>query len=423
MSHENLEQNSTRASKSGRIWLRRFGFITFSGILVLAAVGAYYSTEIKRLHALLTLYEEESIAENFRSMDKMIDSKPVWHGGDTWEFERGQASLPETFTFDGEKVNVREFLEYTQTTGLAVLHNDQLVFEEYYLGNTESTPNLSMSVAKSFVSALVGIAIEEGHIENLMDPVTKYVPALKDSGYDGVPLKHVLQMSSGIRFNEEYGDFDSDINRMGRMMAFNLPIDEFVASLENEREPGTYNQYVSMDTQVLGMVLREATGKDFTSYFEEKLWKPVGMEADAYWLVDSTQMELVFFGLNCVLRDYARLGQLYLHNGRRGDQQIVPASWVTDSVTPDAPHLQPGDNPLSQFKEGYGYQWWLPAEPDGDYLAIGVYNQFIYVHPKHNIVVAKNSANSHYIEDDYISEAQSIEFFRAIVDKLIAKTE
>jgi CubicO group peptidase (beta-lactamase class C family) len=138
-------------------------------------------------------------------------------------------------------------------------------------------------------------------------------------------------MSSGIRFNENYGEFLSDINRLGRAIAFDSSLDEFVASLKRERTPGTFHQYVSMDTQVLGMLLRETTGETIASYLESRIWKKLGMESDAYWLVDRNGMELAFGGLNAVLRDYARLGQLYLNEGEWEGQQIVPAAWVRAS--------------------------------------------------------------------------------------------
>jgi len=140
--------------------------------------------------------------------------------------------------------------------------------------------NISWSVGKSFVSALVGIAIEEGYIESIQIPVSDYVPELKGTGYDGVSLKDVLQMSSGVRFNEDYDDFFSDIKRMGRVIAMGDSINEFAASLEREREPGTFNHYVSMDTQVIGMVLKATTGKDLSLYLEEKIWKKIGMQSE-----------------------------------------------------------------------------------------------------------------------------------------------
>lgn len=397
-----------------KIWLRRAVLALGALVIAAGAAFAFYFDEIRRLRAVMGLFEPANIVENFQSTTEIFDYTTVRAGDDVWELARGEASLPETFAFGDETMNVQEFLDYTQTLGLIVIHDDAIVFEEYYRGSTESTRHISWSVSKSFTSALLGIAVAEGRIEDVTDPVTKYAPMLAESGYNNVPIKHVLQMSSGIRFNEDYGDFNSDINRMGRMMALNSPIDDFVLSLENEREPGTLNHYVSMDTQVLAMVLREATGQTLTSNLEEKVWRPAGMEADAYWLVDVNRMELAFGCLNAVLRDYARFGLLYLHHGRRGDEQIVPEAWIEASLTPDGSHLQPGDDVTSTEDFGYGYQWWIPPKPEGDFLAIGVYNQFIYVHPAHNVVIAKNSANIHYVEEDYISEPQHVELFRAI---------
>lgn len=385
-------------------------------LLLLAGLTAYvYRDTFWRFRSALTLFAPEHIVENFRSMETLFTASVVHHGEDVWPLPKGPAiTLPESFEFGGDTLDVAHFLEYTATTGLIVLHEGRVVFEAYYRGETPDTRHISWSVAKSFTSALVGIALEEGHLDNITDPVTKYVPMLAESGYDGVPLEHVLQMTSGIRFDEDYGDFYSDINRMGRMIALNTSIDDFVMSLENDIPSGTELNYVSMDTQVLGMVLREATGHDLTTLLEEKLWKPAGMEADATWLVDVNGMELVFGGLNAVLRDYARFGLLYLNEGRRGNYPIVPAAWVRASTTPQAAYVMPGDDVTTNEEFGYGYQWWIPARPEGDYLAIGIYDQYIYVHPRHRVVIAKTSANAHYEDDAQISEAQSVALFRTI---------
>ena len=142
------------------------------------------------------------------------------------------------------------------------------------------------------------------------------------------------------------------------------------------------------------------------------------MESDAYWLLDSNGMELAFGGLNAVLRDYARFGLLYLNEGRWADEQIVPPTWIQASITPDAPHLQPGDNPASSGVLGYGYQWWIPQEPDGDYLAIGIYNQFIYIYPRYGVVIAKSSAYPDYNRDGYEKGLESIAVFRTMASFL-----
>ena len=195
-----------------------------------------------------------------------------------------------------------------------------------------------MSVAKSFISAAIGIAVDEGLID-IERTVTDYLPELEGSAYDNVDVKDVLQMSSGAAWNEDYSDPDSDINRMGRLMALGGSSLEFAASLHRDFEPGTYNRYNSMDTQVLGLMLAAATEQSVTDYLESKLWHPLGMESDAYWLTDDLGVELAFFGLNATARDYAKLGELFRNQGKWGDVQIVSGDWVHASTTPDAPHL------------------------------------------------------------------------------------
>ena len=168
----------------------------------------------------------------------------------------------------------------------------------------------------------------------------------------------------------------------------------------------------------LSMVLREVTGKTVAEYMEEKLWKKIGTESDGYWLIDNKGVEIVFGCFNAVLRDYARFGQLYLNNGKCNDEAVVPAEWVKGSVTPDAPHLQPGVNPLSYWVLGYGYQWWIPQNPEGDFLAVGVAGQYIYVHPAYGLVIAKSSAYGAYKKDGKDKVLQTIEMFRAIAKSL-----
>lgn len=371
-----------------------------------------------RVINVMTLFDEDVLVQRFRAMDSIFETVPVHHGGSAHPFERKPGTLPLTYQYEGQTKTVESFLDQTWTTGLIVILDEKIVYESYYRGNTVNSKVISWSVAKSFVSALVGIAVEEGAIRDIHEPITDYVPQLRGSGYDGVAIKDILQMSSGIQFNEDYGDFWSDINRLGRAIAFDTSLDEFVASLERAHTPGTYNHYVSMDTQVLGMLLREATGQTLAKYLESRLWQPLGMESNAYWLVDKNGMELAFGGLNAVLRDYARFGVLYLNEGRWRNKQLLPVQWVRASVTPDAPHLQPGANAASSWVLDYGYQWWIPQRPDGDYLAIGIYNQFIYVYPRYTVVIAKSSAYPHYNFDGDDKELETIAVFRAIATHL-----
>ncbi len=313
-------------------------------LLFLVVMAGVYRRELRRVVQVLRLFEPSVVVENFRSMDGVFQTAHVGRSQAVHEFDRSLVRLPESYEYRGEVKSLEELLGETWTTGLIVLLDGRMAFERYYRGNSHQSKVISWSVAKSLVSALVGIAIEEGQIKNVLEPITDYVPMLRETGYDGVSLKDVLQMSSGIGFDENYGDFFSDINRMGRAMALGSSIEGFVASLRREREPGTYNHYVSMDTQVLAMVLRRATGENLSSYLESRIWQRIGTESDAYWLVDSDGVALAFGGFNAALRDYARFGQLYLQEGEWNGERIVSEDWVRRSVTPDAPHLQPGEN-------------------------------------------------------------------------------
>ena len=383
------------------------------------SLGVINQERLGRLYAAVTLFEADKITGHFLNMDHTFTSREVQRSGEIFPLPVNDTpvDLPVSFDFDGQPLDVEGFLQVTGTNGLLILQNDEILFEQYFQGHNPEQRHISWSVAKSFTSALLGIAVEEGHIKSIQEPVTNYLPILKGSGYDGVSIKDVMQMSSGVKFNEDYGDFHSDINRMGRIFAMNGPLDEFVAGLVREREPGTVNHYVSMDTQVLGMVLAAATQTSVTQYMEEKLWSKLGVEQNAYWLIDSKGMEMTFGGLNVTLRDYARFGRLYLNYGNWNGEQIVPRQWVEDSWTMDAPHLLPKEkSPETGLGWGYGYQWWIPAE--GEYMAVGVYNQFIYIKPDQNLVIVKNSANPDYTQPDNLSNDQSLAFFRTLAGQL-----
>ena len=256
--------------------------IVLLALILLAIVAGLYRQRIIRVYHVVTLFYADRIVANFRSMDAMFNTAPIHRAPVASPLARAPAPLPATFICQEQNKKLPTWLDETWATGLVVIRDSAVTFEEYYRGNNESTRSISWSLAKSFVSALFGIAVAEGHIGSIQDPVTQYVPLLKGSGYDGVAIKDVLQMSSGVRFDEDYAAFFSDINRMGRAIAFDSSIDAFVASLKNERPPGTYNQYVSMDTQVLAMVLRETTGETIGAYTESRLWRKIGMESDAY---------------------------------------------------------------------------------------------------------------------------------------------
>ncbi len=313
--------------------------------------------------------------------------------------------LPQNFKYMGIPVQTEMFLNLSGTGGLLVVKDNEIVFEKYYLGNDDQTEFTSWSVAKSFTSALIGIAISQGHISNVDDLASEYVPELLGTAYRDVSIKDLLQMSSGVAFEEEYSDLNSDV--YGLLLALGKSLDAYIGSMtDKSHSPGTFNDYKGSDTQILGMVLSRATGQSLASYLETNLWKPLGAESDAHWSTDRYDVEATFCCIGAVLRDYAKFGLLYLNGGKWDSQQLLPSEWISASIDISEPHLQPGDNPQSSDTWGYGYQWWVPDE-SGDYMAIGVFNQFIYVNPEKNMVIVKNSANPLYLfweaEDEHLS--------------------
>jgi CubicO group peptidase (beta-lactamase class C family) len=334
--------------------------------------------------------------ENFRQMSTIYPVRVIRRASAPSSLEPGaNLQLPGSFEFQGRRLDTAGFLAEMETTGLIVVRDGRVVFEDYWLGADASTQTVAWSVSKSFVSALIGIAIHEGAIASVEDPVTRYAPELVGGAYDSVRLKDVLQMSSGARWNEDYSDPESDAAAFGRVLDGGGSLDALAARCVRECAPGTFNRYNSIDTHVLGMVLRRATGASLSEYLRERLWEPLGMEADGFWIVDSAGAEMAAGGLNAVLRDYARLGCCYLNGGVWNGAPVVPKAWVEASITPDAPHLRPGQRPNASLPMGYGYQWWLPDD-SGPYCAMGVYHQFIWVDPATRTVIAKSSAFRRY---------------------------
>ncbi|NND68933.1 MAG: beta-lactamase family protein [Halioglobus sp.] len=387
------------------------------GVLLsmVAVVVLLFPNPLQRARFAATLFSGAEQYANFNRVADLFPTSTMAASPNPHEFPAGAAiELPGSFSFNGGSVDVQTFLAATDTSALLVLHDGAVVYERYQLTGGREVNWLSMSVAKSFISAGLGIAVDAGLID-IERAMSDYAPVFVGSAYDGVRVKDVLQMSSGAAWDETYSDFNSDVNRLGRVMAIGGSTTEFVAAMQREYEPGTVNRYNSGDTQALGILLRTVTGTSVAEYLERHLWHPLGMESPGYWIIDSEGVEMAFFGLNATARDYAKLGELYRNMGNWGGRRIVSADWVQASVSADAAHLQPGLD--EDFPLGYGYQWWLPESDEGEYLAIGVYNQFIYVNPARDLVIVKLSAFSDYATNDTADayrEVETIEFFRAI---------
>ena len=383
-------------------------------LFITAVISIFLFPKALRVHKVKTLYDKDKIVYNFVNMDKIFPSRNVESSENPKPLKKNIKSLPERFMFEGEEKNLEEYLDYFWSDGMIVIHKDEIVYENYWLGNNENKKHISWSVAKSFISALVGIAYEEELIDSLDDPITKYLDDFKDTGYEDVSIKDILQMSTGVLFNEDYADYDSDINRFGRAIATGTSMRDFSRTLTREKEPGTYMHYVSINTQVLGFLLQEVTKKSISAYLYEKIWNPLGMEDSAYFILDDVGDELALGGLNATLRDYAKFGLLYLQRGKWNGAEVLSEQWIEDSHKTDGEHLVPGVRDSSSNPWGYGYQWWVPGFPDTDYTASGVYNQYIYIDPKSDIVIAKTSSNYKYTSELQMSKDMHMAMFRSI---------
>jgi len=333
---------------------------------------------------------------SFRHMDRIFPYHVVYRAGPVSEMPRADRQLGEvTYKWKGGGHTLDELLQATKTTGFLVIKDGKIVRESYFLGAGENSTFTSMSVAKSFTSTLVGCALADGRIQSLDDPITDYIPELKGSGYDGVPIKAILQMSSGVRFTERYepGRYsDMDLMFERGMIDESSRLNDYLKSLPRLLPPGAKFAYKGSDTQALGWIVRHVTGESLADYLSDKIWQPAGMERDAFWSVDASGpdgMEAAFTCLNATLRDFGRFGLMFLNHGKWNGKQIVRSEWIEQATTPQSSQVR--SSMLGKISPlGYGYQWW--TFPDGAYAAEGIYFQFIYVDPKENLVIVKTSA-------------------------------
>ncbi|WHU03876.1 MULTISPECIES: serine hydrolase domain-containing protein [unclassified Sphingomonas] len=281
------------------------------------------------------------------------------------------------------------FIAQQNISGLIVLKDGKIVLERYARGYSREGRWTSFSVAKSFTSSLVGAAIKDGYIKSVDELVTKYIPELAGSGYDGVTIAQLLTMTSGVKWNEDYTDAKSDVARMflEPVPAGEDPTVYYMKKLPREFAPGAKWVYKTGETNLIGVLVMRATGKPLATYLSAKIWQPYGMEQDAFWMVDPSGHEVSGCCLSVSLRDYARLGQFALEGGKG----VVPADWYRQSTTAHADIGVPGF--------GYGYQWW--TYPEGRFGAQGIFGQTIRVDPKSKVVIAVSAAAPKASDSDY----------------------
>ncbi len=327
--------------------------------------------------SLLTWTPEQQL-EGYPNINRIYYTRKIEASSQILELTRAEENLDDfTYVHQGEPKTINDYFDQLNTTGLIVLKNGELVFEKYALGHTEDQTWISFSVAKSVVSMLYGAAIKDGYIKSVDDLASTYLPSLREGAYKDTTIKNILQMASGVKWNEDYEDTKSDVASSPIQI---LDLIEYMGDLEKLHQPGTHFNYNTGETNLAGAVLRAAIGNNLSTYLHKKIWQPFGMESEAYWMLD--EADGVEYGgccINATLRDYARLGLFALNKGTLATgEQILPEDWMQESTNP------------SSGANYYGYYWWL--RPNNSYRATGIFGQFIWVDPKEELVVAIHSA-------------------------------
>jgi CubicO group peptidase (beta-lactamase class C family) len=298
------------------------------------------------------------------------------------------------YNLHGRPYSIKDYFERNFVTGFVVLHDNQIAVERYFHGADQNSRFVSQSMSKSIISILIGAAVGAGTIHSIDDPVTMYLPYLSNSGYRDVTVKNLLQMSSGVNYSEDYKDPKSGAALIGAALLTGKPsFRGFAESIQPTNiRPGTKFEYQSVNTQVLGVLLESVTGDRLNEYAQEKLWKKIGAQSDAFFYESKKQPDTCAFAcFNATVRDYARVGLMMLEGGALGGKRVISTQWVHDSTRPDAPYLEPKPGgPEGGY--GYAYQWWIPPGNDGAFEAEGIYGQCIYVNPAKHIVIVQTSA-------------------------------
>lgn len=357
----------------------------------------------------------EMAVNTFRNIDRLFPVRTVPHSDRPMPLPPASAPLKTIrFSDGGKRYDLENYLELNRISGLLVLKDGRIKLERYRYGNSERTRWMSMSIAKSITSTLIGAAIRQGKIKSLADPVTRYVPALAGSAYEGVAIRDVLMMSSGARWSETYTDPASDRRRLLEAQIVQKPGAALAVmkSLTRVAAPGTVNNYNTGETQIAAEILRNATGQSLASYLHERIWSRVGMEADANWWLESPDgIEIGGTGFSATLRDYGRLGLFMLNDGRINGESVLPAGWMREATT--AKVLR-GGKPLD-----YGYLWWTGTTPaskrDGAFSAEGIHGQFLYVNPAAKVVIVVWSTQPKPLGGAVVNDWA---FFEAVADLL-----
>lgn len=349
--------------------MKKFKHLTFI-VLTLLAITTLNSCKVGRF-----------IVYNFADINdhKKFPVRNIENGTTKFIFPIAETGkVPKGIDIKGKNEPFEKYLEDNKTVAFLIIQNDTIQYEKYFGKHNETSIVPSFSMAKSIISILIGCAIDDRLIQSVEEPITNYIPELKENGFDKVTIEHILQMTSGLDFNESYSNPFGD----AATFYYGTNLRKAINKMKLKTEPGKQFEYVSGNSQLLGFVLERALkNKTVTEYLEEKIWKPLEMEFDASWSLDRKKdgLEKTFCCVNARARDYAKIGKLYLNKGKWNGKQIVSEDWVKQSTKIDT------TNGSAWY---YQYQWWLPTKT-GDFMAQGILGQYIYVHPEKNLIIVR----------------------------------
>jgi CubicO group peptidase (beta-lactamase class C family) len=370
--------------------------------LVFGLTGAVLAGQVRNPHSGETIGTVQQVYDGallpdiqvntFRNIDRLFPTRTVRRGDRVYPLAASDRPLKNVqFKSDGKDYDLYDYVSLNRVSGLLVIKDGKIAFETYQLGNTEHTRWMSMSVVKSITATLIGAAIKDGHIHSLDDPITRYLPQLSGGAYNGVSVRNLLQMASGVQWDETYTDPESDRRRMLEVQQAQQPggVLALMARLPRAAMPGTRWNYSTGETHVAGALLRAAVGKPLAGYLSDRVWARFGMESNATWWLESPGgLEVGGSGLSATLRDYGRFGLFLLASGKVGGEQILPDDWLKEAGSPKIVDRKPVD---------YGYMLWpipnaIGTINEGAFEARGIFGQHIYVNPREKVVVAVWSA-------------------------------
>jgi hypothetical protein len=380
-----------------------------------ASVGleAERAAAIRNAYAGLMMPEDQ--VRLFRAADRIFPARIIACGPRARDLPPAPRPLDGLrFVSNGVSCDCYDYVSRNRVAGLLVLCGGQVAVEHYELGNGPATRWVSMSVAKSVSTTLVGAAIRDGFISGVNAALTHYLPELRGTAYEGTSLRQLLQMTSGVRWDDTHTDPASDRRHMLELQIEQQPaaILGYVASRPRVAPPGTVWNYSTGETHVVGALLHAATGRWLSDYLSDRIWVPFGMEADATWWLESPDgLEIAGAGISATLRDYARFGLFMQGGGVIDGRPVLPDGWLAEATSP---------RPMNGARLDYGYMWWPVPSRDGSFAdrafsARGIFGQYLYVNPAAEIVIAVFSARSKPKGAEAVVDN---DFFNAVVDYL-----